>query len=102
MPASATVSGVTIASADSFEVIEGNVYFPPASINKDNVVLTPTKHTSHCPWKGEASYYDVSVDGGKTKLSNAAWYYPAPMSKAEHIKDYVAFCKLWQSPSYVH
>jgi hypothetical protein len=29
----------------------------------------------------------------ETELKDAAWYYPTPMEKAKHIKDYVAFCK---------
>lgn len=45
-----------------------------------------------CPWKGEASYYTIKVDG--TEVKDGAWYYPQTFEKAAHIKDFVAFCKL--------
>ena len=48
-----------------------------------------SKEKSTCPWKGEASYYDVVVDDKKSE--GGAWYYPEPKSKAEPIKDYVDF-----------
>ena len=42
-----------------------------------------------CPWKGEASYYNVAVDGQTNK--DAAWFYPSPKPAAAEIRDYVAF-----------
>jgi len=87
--ATATVNGTVIAETDNYEVVEGNIYFPPSSINRDYFAETKT-HT-HCPWKGEASYYTVNVDG--KELKDAAWYYPQPFDKAKNIKDYVAFYK---------
>ena len=87
--ATATVNGTVIAETDNYEVVEGNIYFPPSSINRDYFSETET-HT-HCPWKGDASYYTVNVDG--KELKDAAWYYPQPFDKAKNIKDYVAFCK---------
>jgi uncharacterized protein (DUF427 family) len=87
--ATATINGTVIAETDNYEVVEGNVYFPPASINRDYFTETDT-HT-HCPWKGDASYYTVTVDD--KELKDAAWYYPQPFEKAKNIKDYVAFCK---------
>ena len=48
------------------------------------------QHT-HCPWKGEASYYDITVDGAINE--GAAWYYPAPKEAATNIKGRVAFWK---------
>jgi uncharacterized protein (DUF427 family) len=68
-------------------VIEGNHYFPPASINREFFRESHTKTT--CPWKGQASYYDVIVDGEVNK--DAAWYYPDPKVAAAEIKGYVAF-----------
>ncbi|KAL2065683.1 hypothetical protein VTL71DRAFT_3353 [Oculimacula yallundae] len=87
--ATATVSGRTIAEAEEWEVVEGNVYFPPSSV--DMSMLSKTEHTTHCPWKGDAAYYNIKLD--KTELKNAAWYYPEPKEKAENIKNYVAFYK---------
>ncbi|TKA73412.1 hypothetical protein B0A55_04277 [Friedmanniomyces simplex] len=91
MHATASVDGTVIAETDHYEFVEGNVYFPPDSIKDFSSTLTPTSHTTACPWKGEGHYYDIHV-GGKT-LSNAAWYYPQPFEKATNIKDHVAFYK---------
>ncbi|KUJ07435.1 DUF427-domain-containing protein [Mollisia scopiformis] len=87
--ATATVQGRQIASTDEYEVVEGNIYFPPSSVNM--AMLTKTDYTTKCPWKGDASYYSINLD--KTELKNSAWYYPAPSDKAKNIKDYVAFYK---------
>ena len=43
------------------------------------------------PWKGEASYYNIIVNGNKNL--DAAWYYPEPKEAAIQIKGYVAFWK---------
>ncbi len=91
MHAKASVDGTVIAETDNYQFVEGNVYFPPDSIKDASNTLTTTSHTTHCPWKGDSSYYDIHV-GGKT-LNNAAWYYPKPLEKATHIKDHVAFCR---------
>ena len=81
-------SAVIAASEDVVEV-EGNLYFPADSLSHGYFTASE-KHTK-CPWKGTASYYDVTVDG----LCNAAaaWYYPKPKSAAEKIRGRVAF---WQ------
>jgi uncharacterized protein (DUF427 family) len=88
--ATAKVNGKTIAETDSFEVVEGNIYFPPASVKKEYFKETST--TTHCPWKGDAAYYTIDVDG--TELKDSAWYYPNPFEKAKNIEGYVAFCEL--------
>ncbi len=87
----ATWNGALLAEADADEVqlVEGNVYFPPAAVDKTYLRDSAT-HTE-CSWKGTASYYDVVVEGAVNR--DAAWYYPAPKPKAEHIGGYVAFWK---------
>ena len=87
--ARATWNGAVIAESDRYEMVEGNVYFPPEAVNRDHVRESRT-HTV-CGWKGTASYYDVVVDG-KTN-ADAAWYYPQPMDAAASIRDHVAFWK---------
>lgn len=83
----ATWNGQTIAESDQTVVVEGNQYFPLASVDSSVLVESPTHST--CPWKGEASYYSLSVDG---KINNyAAWYYPEPKRAAADIKGHVAF-----------
>ncbi len=85
--ATAIWNGKVLAESDAFEMVEGNYYFPPDSINKDYFKESDT-HTE-CPWKGTASYYHVEVDSDVNK--DAAWYYPEPTDAAKHIKNHVAF-----------
>lgn len=80
-------NGATIAESEDTVMVEGNHYFPPDSVNRDYLQESQTQTT--CPWKGEASYYHVMVNGELN--ADAAWYYPDPKSKASHIKDHVAF-----------
>ena len=80
---------VVIAESETFEKVEGNVYFPLDTINKEYFKGSDKKST--CFWKGKASYYDIKVDGKINK--DAAWYYPDPKSNVENIKDHVAFWK---------
>lgn len=69
--------------------IEGNQYFPPEDLHRE--FFKKTEHHTTCPWKGLASYYDITVDG-KTN-ENAAWFYDQPKDAAKEIKGYVAFWK---------
>lgn len=87
--AKATWNGAVLAESDRFEMVEGNVYFPPEALRRDLVKESGT-HTV-CSWKGTASYYDVVVDGQVNK--DAVWYYPDPKPEAANIKGYVAFWK---------
>ena len=56
-----TFNGAVLAESDQTVVIEGNHYFPPKSVKWEHL----TENASHttCWWKGEASYYDIKVDG---------------------------------------
>ena len=82
-------NGTIIAESDTYELVEGNVYFPPDSVKRE--FLQPSDTHTVCPWKGTASYYSLDVDG-KTN-ENAVWYYPEPKPAAAEIKDRVAFWK---------
>ena len=85
--AKASWKGVTLAQSNEFEVVEGNIYFPPDSIKEACFSVSET-HTT-CPWKGEASYYNVEVDGEINR--DAAWYYPQTKKAAKNIEGKVAF-----------
>jgi len=87
MAINAVWNDTVIASSADTLVVEGNHYFPREDV--DMSCLERSRTTSECPWKGTAHYYDVEVDGETCK--DAAWYYPDPKSKAEHIRDRVAF-----------
>lgn len=90
MPA-ATWNGKILAEAapDRTRLVEGNVYFPPDTVNRAYIRDSGTH--SVCAWKGTCSYYDVVVDGQVNK--DAAWYYPRTKDAAKHIEGYVAFWK---------
>lgn len=83
----ATWHDAVLAESDKTIVIEGNQYFPPESVQRQ--YLQPSNTHTVCPWKGDASYYNVVVDGEVNK--DAAWYYPEPKPAAHEIKNYVAF-----------
>lgn len=83
----ATWNGAVLAESDSCEVVEGNQYFPPESLNMD--YFKPSNTTTTCGWKGVANYYTLDVDGQQNK--DAAWYYAEPKEAAKNIEGYVAF-----------
>lgn len=78
---------VVIAESDNTVVVEGNHYFPPAALKTE--YFRPSEKHTLCPWKGEASYYHIVVDGKVNE--NAAWHYPETKEAAEQIKGHVAF-----------
>jgi uncharacterized protein (DUF427 family) len=80
-------NGAVLAQSEDTVVVEGNHYFPASSINAD--LFEDSSTHSICPWKGEASYKTVVVDGERNP--DAAWYYPQPKDAAAQIKDHFAF-----------
>ncbi len=85
--AKAMWNGHTVAESESFETIEGNVYFPEDSVKRE--FLRPSSTTSSCPWKGQARYFSLLVDGQENP--DAAWYYPDPKPAARSVKHHMAF-----------
>ncbi len=86
-------NGAVLAESNDTVEIEGNAYFPPGSINKKYFLPSDT-HT-RCPWKGLASYYNVSVDNKVNQ--DAAWYYPKPQvgSKTMAGHDFTNYLAFW-------
>jgi uncharacterized protein (DUF427 family) len=82
-------NGQVIAESDDIVTVEGNAYFPAASLRQD--LVQKSDHTSVCPWKGTAQYFDLMVEGKSNP--NAVWYYPEPKQAAAEIRDRVAFWK---------
>jgi len=78
-----------IAESEDTVVVEGNHYFPADDVASEYLRKSDT--TSRCPWKGEASYYSLEVDGETN--ADAAWYYPSPSEAAKSIAGRVAFWK---------
>jgi uncharacterized protein (DUF427 family) len=62
-------------------------YIPRADV--DMSLLTRTAHTTHCPYKGDASYYSINVDGKVAE--NAIWTYEQPFPGVTQIAGYMAF-----------
>lgn len=84
----------TIAEADKDDLIyiEGNWYFPPASVHQDLLRKSDTPYT--CPWKGECQYFDVGA--GDDWAKDNAFSYPKPKPSAidtvkKDFSNYVAF-----------
>lgn len=86
--------GAVIAeSSSALELSEGSyepvIYFPRDDIAM--ALLEPTNHSSHCPHKGDASYYSVVTKS--TTLENVAWSYEAPLAGVEKIAGALSFYK---------
>ena len=83
----ATWNGAVIAESEETVVVEGNHYFPPESL--DMRFLRESTTRTVCPWKGQAGYFDVVVDGEVNR--DAAWIYRDPSRAARRIGGHVAF-----------
>lgn len=85
-------NGQVLAESEQTMVIEGNYYFPADSIIT-TFFSSSDLHTT-CPWKGEASYYNIQVGGETNK--DAAWYYPQPKPSAiESVGDFTNYVAFW-------
>ncbi len=78
-------------SSNAIELSEGSyapvIYFPRADIAM--ALLEPSDKTSHCPHKGEASYFGIAAKSGL--IENAAWSYESPLEAVSEIAGYLAF-----------
>jgi uncharacterized protein (DUF427 family) len=87
------VAGETIADSRQAMLLQESgaqpsYYFPPDDVRAE--VLSATERHTHCPKKGDASYYTIRV--GETELENAAWYYPEPLPDAPpQLRGLIAF-----------
>jgi uncharacterized protein (DUF427 family) len=63
------------------------LYIP--RVDTDMSLLAPTDHHTHCPYKGDASYFTITVDGRSAE--NAVWSYEQPYPAMAAIKEYLAF-----------
>ncbi|HEY1653193.1 MAG TPA: DUF427 domain-containing protein [Acidimicrobiales bacterium] len=89
MTVQATWNGEVVAQSGHTILVEGNQYFPADDVRTE--LLERSDASTHCPWKGDASYFSIVADGKRN--DDAAWYYPEPYDAAKDIKDYVAFWK---------
>jgi len=79
--------GEILAESDDTVVVEGNHYFPADSLRRE--FFAPSDQKTSCPWKGQASYYDLVV--GDDRNAGAAWVYETPKDAAAEIKGRIAF-----------
>ena len=84
------VNGETIAdTANAIAVYESGYpvvyYIPRADVRMDRLVRTP--HHTRCPFKGEASYFNIIPNGAE----NGVWTYEQPYDEVLQIKDHLAF-----------
>jgi uncharacterized protein (DUF427 family) len=62
-------------------------YIPRADARME--LLSRTERTTHCPYKGDASYFSVTANG--KALDNAVWAYETPFPAMAEIAGYLAF-----------
>jgi uncharacterized protein (DUF427 family) len=87
-----TFAGVTIAdSTAALRIEESNhqpvFYLPEKDVRLD--LMHPTDHHTHCPYKGQASYWTIEA-GGK-RAENAVWAYPKPYDEVPGLAGHFAF-----------
>jgi len=96
IPSTATVrvevDGEVVAeTTNAVELTETNIrnrwYVPRADVRAD--ALTPSDTSTHCPFKGDASYHGIRTAAGERP--DLAWYYPEPIPEAEAIRDHLSF-----------
>ena len=87
-----TLAGTTIAdSSNSLRILETShpptYYVPPGDVVWEH--LTKAAQSSFCEWKGEATYWNVTVNGATVEAG--AWSYPQPSARYTELADHVAF-----------
>lgn len=86
------IAGAVIGeSKRALELTEGSYppvyYFPREDLAM--AFLEPSSKTTHCPHKGDASYFSIETKSGT--LPDAAWSYEDPRADVAKIKDHIAF-----------
>lgn len=87
-----TVGGRVVADTTRAVTLKETTLAPVHYIPRedtDMTLLTRTAHFTHCPYKGDASYYSVTVDG--RTVENAVWSYEAPFPAMAEIEGRLAF-----------
>ena len=87
-----TFAGRVIADTEDALTLKETSYKPALYVPRsdtDMSLLAPTDHRTHCPYKGDASYFTITVDGRSAE--NAVWSYEQPYPAMAEIKEYLAF-----------
>ena len=87
-----TFAGKVIADTTRALTLEEASYRPVQYIPREDTdmsLLQATRHASHCPYKGDASYFSIAVDGRRAE--NAVWSYEQPYPAVAEIAGHLAF-----------
>ncbi len=85
--------GVEIARSSAALVLHEDGHDAVYYIPRQDVVLAllaPSDHTTHCPFKGDASYFDLAAE--TAPVANIAWSYEQPLAEVAQIAGHLAFC----------
>ncbi|MGH6920491.1 MAG: DUF427 domain-containing protein [Geminicoccaceae bacterium] len=88
----AVFNGETVADSDRVLVMHESGYRPITYVPREDVrmdLLRPSEQHTHCPFKGDASYWTIEV--GDRRAENAAWSYEDPYEEAEIVRGHIAF-----------
>jgi uncharacterized protein (DUF427 family) len=91
-PARVRIGGTVVAATERAKLLfetglAPRVYVPAGDVAAG--VLSPAERRTSCPYKGDASYWDATVDG--KRFAGAAWSYEAPLAEAARIEGHVCF-----------
>jgi uncharacterized protein (DUF427 family) len=87
-----TFAGKVIADSTRALTLQETSYRPVHYIPRadaDMSLLTPSAHATHCPYKGDASYFTIQADGRSAE--NAVWSYEQPFPAMAEIEGHLAF-----------
>jgi class 3 adenylate cyclase/uncharacterized protein (DUF427 family) len=84
--------GIAVADSERAVVLQETrhapvIYFPKADVRMD--LLQPTGYRTHCPFKGDATYWNLLV--GERTAENLVWAYEEPIADAAQLAGHVAF-----------
>jgi len=88
----AEFAGETIVDSRRVKILHETGHLPRYYFPRDDTrmdLLQPTAQSTHCPFKGDASYWSVAV--GDRVAENAVWSYPEPLDGAPPLAGYLAF-----------
>ena len=87
-----TFNGQVVADTKRALVLQEASYKPVLYIPREDAQMAlaaKTTHSTHCPYKGDASYYTIKVDGREAE--NAIWSYESPFPAMKEIEGHLAF-----------
>ena len=87
-----TFNGRVVADTKRALVLQEASYKPVFYVPRQDAqmdLFARAGHSTHCPYKGDASYYTINVDGRAAE--NAIWSYETPYPAMKEITGYLAF-----------